>query len=248
MFFAQKYTNNSGKYPALASKLSLQFHYRAAVFAGARLQIFFVRANGLADLASDVFEREAGLVERFIAIFTEPKELVNFARVAVALQDEPDGASRALRGVRNARGQQKHLAFTDIYGFAFAFLIDDFDLNIAFQLVKKLLAFFPVIVFAAIGATDYHDDKIVVLEVNLFVSDGWFQQIAVFVNPGAKVERFGDGHSEQFVVKTLATNVDRLHENWNTENSCQALSGTGLKESCNLGGFIWARAWLLIGF
>lgn len=97
-----------------------------------------------------------------ITIFTKPKELVNFAWFAVALNNKSDGVGGALWRVGNAGRKQKHLSFPDMDSLRLSFFIDNLDTDVTFDLVEKLLAFLPVIVFAAIGASYDHDDIIVV--------------------------------------------------------------------------------------
>ncbi len=86
------------------------------------------------------------------------------------------------------RREQKHLALTNINALGLTFLIDNIDVHIALQLVKKLFALFPVIVLAAVGATHHHNNKIIVIHVDLLVSDGRFEQVAVVFDPLVKVE------------------------------------------------------------
>jgi hypothetical protein len=120
------------------------------------------------------------------------------AATTIGSAGEADGASGPLRGVRDARWQQEHLTLSDVDGLRAAIFIDDLDLDIAFQLVEQFFTFFPVVVLAAIGAADDHDDKVLIFNINLLVAYGRFQQMAVFLDPVLEVERFSDWHTRRF--------------------------------------------------
>ena len=47
-----------------------------------------------------------------------------------------------------------------------------------------------MVILARIWSAYYHHNKIVVAFKHLLVANGWLKQVAVFVNPFFKVERF----------------------------------------------------------
>jgi hypothetical protein len=61
-------------------------------------------------------------------------------------------------------------------------------MHIALQLIEEFFTFLPVIVLAAIGTAYNHDDKIIVIHIDLLVANRWFQQIPVILYPLVEVE------------------------------------------------------------
>ena len=64
-------------------------------------------------------------------------------------------------------------------------------LDVAFELVEKLLALVPVIILSRVRPADHHHDEIVVI-VNALISDRRLQQVPVLIDPLFKIERAAD--------------------------------------------------------
>lgn len=118
----------------------------------------------------------------------KPEEFIYFSGAAVPFEYQTYGACWPLRRMRDTWREQEHLAFADVYDFGLALLVDDFDLDIAFELIKQLFAFFPMVVFAAIGATDDHDDEVRIFDIDLLIGDRGLEQMAVLFDPPAQIE------------------------------------------------------------
>jgi hypothetical protein len=88
------------------------------------------------------------------------------------------------------RGQQEHLAGpnSDVYRLA---VLNDFNGYRALDLPEELLTGIHVVVFAGVGATHYHHDKIFIILEHLLVAYRGLQQVAVFINPLLNIERPG---------------------------------------------------------
>lgn len=169
-----------------------RFHHRAAYLAGPTIFGAVEPFENALELRGDVFELKVLFVELRVAVFAKPKEPVEFALTAFALDDEADGVCTADRIVRNARRQKEHLALADRHFDRLAVLLN-LHLYIAFKLVEKLFALVPMIVLARVRAADDHDDKIIVI-VNTLIADGRFQQVPVLVYPLLEIERSADPH------------------------------------------------------
>ena len=68
-------------------------------------------------------------MERGIALIAKPQQFVHFAGAPMPFEYQADGACGALRRVRDAWWQQKHLPFADVDGLGLAFFVDNFYPN-----------------------------------------------------------------------------------------------------------------------
>jgi len=94
--------------------------------------------------------------------------------------------------VGDAGREEEHFAFPDGDLDWLAVLLD-LDLYVTFELIKKLFAFIPVIIFSGVRAADDHYDEIVVI-VNAMVADRRFEQVTVVVDPLFEIEWTSYGH------------------------------------------------------
>lgn len=130
-----------------------------------------------------------------MAIFTEPHQFVDFTFSAVAFDDQAYGSFWALWGVWDSGREEEHLAFSNINGFWLAIGIDNFNLNIAFKLEEKFFSFFPMVVFSSVWSAYDHNDEVIVIDKELFVAHGRFEQVAIFFDPVVQVK--GTYHSNK---------------------------------------------------
>lgn len=172
--------------------LSRRLHYRSAFFACSQAQVSVKFGKYALELRRYILKLEVFLVKFRIAVFAEPEQAVEFAYPTLAFDDEADGVCSADRIVRNTRRKEEHLAFPDRHLDRFAVLLY-LHFDVAFELVKKLLAFVPVIVFPRIRSADDHHDKIVVV-INTLIPDRRLEQMAMVVDPFFEIERASDCH------------------------------------------------------
>ena len=67
-------------------------------------------------------------------------------------------------------------------------IINDFQHNIAFNLIEKFRCFIVVIIFSAVWAAHYHHDKIAIFPHH-FIAYRRLQQVPVFLNPFLEIYR-----------------------------------------------------------
>src|SRR5579875_1835315 len=144
-------------------------HPGAAGAAGAILLVAEEAIEDRRELADDVLELEALLVELLPALPAIPHETVQLARPAPALYHQPHRVRGPLGRVRDFGRQQKDFAFPDRQVDRFS-VVADLEHHVALDLVEELLAGIDVIVGARVRAADHHADELRVL-VDLLVAD-----------------------------------------------------------------------------
>ncbi len=147
------------------------------------------------DLAFDVDELEEFLMDHRVTLVAVPTQAVAFMGQTLTFDDETDGVRGATRRVGNAGWKQKQFAFSNLE-IAFFTILDDRERDIAFKLIKQLLAWVDVVVAATVRAADDHHDGFAV-DPHAFVADGWAQEVAVLVDPVTQV----DGWRERHIVR-----------------------------------------------
>jgi hypothetical protein len=96
--------------------------------------------------------------------------------------------------VWGTRGQKEDLALLYM-NVTWLPIINNLDRNVTLNLVEELFTLIVVIVFAVVGSTHHHNDELRVL-IYLSVADRGLEQMAVFVDPGMKIEGAFDRHTE----------------------------------------------------
>ncbi len=105
--------------------------------------------------------------------------------------------------MRDPWREQEHFTLFDDNIPGFTVLLDP-DRDVTLYLVEESFPLFPMVVLPGIRTTNYHHDIIVVGFVYLLVTYGWFQQVAVFIYPFLKIERWCYWHIfERFVALNL---------------------------------------------
>src|SRR4051812_6399048 len=159
-----------------------------ALLAGRVLRIAPVTGEDRRKLLHDVGEVEGFPVQLVLALVADPEERVLLVRQATPLEDQADGVRGPLRRMGCVRREEEDLAFADgdVVGLA---VLDDSQNDVALGLKKEFLALVDVIIGARIGATDHRHHEVAVSFPDLRIADGRLEQVAVLVDPFAKVER-----------------------------------------------------------
>lgn len=123
---------------------------------------------------------------------TKPQEAVEFALASFSFNDQPDRVCSADRVVRDPWREEEHFAFADRHFDRFTILLD-LDLDVALELVKKLLALVPVIIFPRIWSPNDHHNEIVVV-INALISYGRLKQVPMFFDPMSKIKWRANRH------------------------------------------------------
>jgi len=95
----------------------------------------------------DVCDVEILLVKLFSTLLTVPEESIELITMAFPFNDKSNGIWTTLWRVRYSCWQQKHFSLSNVDIPRRAF-VNNLDCDITFELVKELLAFVVVIVFA----------------------------------------------------------------------------------------------------
>ena len=174
-----------------------RLHDSAAGIAGAVLFIFVKAGHDRRQLFDDVRHFEILIVEFVAAVFAKPKQAIFFTWTAVQFHDQADAASRALGRMRHFGGQQKNFTLLDRDSHRLTF-VDDAKHHVPFHHVVKLFGFVVVVVFAAIRASNDHNDEVLVVIVHHLVANGWFEAVPVVVDPLLEIDRFAQCHDAEF--------------------------------------------------
>lgn len=97
--------------------------------------------------------------------------------------------------MRCSRGMQIHVACRE-FEFAFVAIVLDNDFYAALELVEKFFGFVVMVIFPGVGPSNDHYDIIVAIRVDILVSDGRLEQMAIFIDPFIEIERFRDSHDK----------------------------------------------------
>src|SRR3954463_1975609 len=159
-----------------------------ALLAGRVLRIAPVTGEDRRKLLHDVGEVKGFPVQLVLAAVADPEERVLLVGQATALEDQADGVRRSLRRMGRVRREEEDLTFADgdVVGFA---VFDDSQYYIALYLVKEFFTLVDVIVGARVRAADHGDHEVAVAFPDLRITDGRLEQVAMLVDPFAKVER-----------------------------------------------------------
>lgn len=184
--------------PALAGIIRLfqgygRLHDGSAMFTGTFLFVLVKGRHGFRQLIDDVFQIKVLLVQQLVAAFAIPLEAVLHARTSLHFHDQPDRIGTSLRGMRSSGRQKKDLAFfdRDVHRLA---VVDDLDQDVALELIEKLFRLVVMVILAAVGAANDHDNEILVGLIDDLIHHRRLEQVTVFVDPLFEVERAGYGH------------------------------------------------------
>jgi hypothetical protein len=91
--------------------------------------------------------------------------------------------------VRRVRREQKDIALVQRHLDRLS-VLQDLENDVAFELVEKLFAAVHVVIRAAVGTADDHDDELTVLP-HALISYRRLQKVPVFVNPLLEIYGWG---------------------------------------------------------
>src|SRR5579864_4968465 len=149
-----------------------------------------VRVEGIEQrrqVANDILQLNLDAMKQRLAFCAIPLEAVDHACGALALDDQADASVRPLRRVPNMRWKKKDAAFAD-RKIARPPVLADAQHHVALDLIEEFLERIVVKIGAPIGPAHDRDDEIRPLP-DLRVADGRAQEIAMRVDPLAKIER-----------------------------------------------------------
>src|SRR5215831_6854772 len=155
---------------------------RAGTFCDAREETLEHRR----ELLLDIGELEELLVQKLPAALAVPLEAIELTRAPHTFDHQAHGVGRTLRGVRQLRRYEQHLAGADRHVHRTSVLHGP-EHHVTFELVEELLAWIDVEVLARVRAAHHHDDEVAVAEYAL-VADRRPQLRAVGVDPLPQVE------------------------------------------------------------
>jgi hypothetical protein len=127
------------------------------------------------------------LIEFVTTTLAVPNKSILLTLFSIYFHDEANSTCRPSGRMRNPGRKKKNfpLFYGNISVYAVFYYFKD---DIAFQLVKKLFGFIVMVILSAVGAAHYHHNKIVIAFVYLLVSNRWFQQMPVLINPAFEIK------------------------------------------------------------
>ncbi len=147
------------------------------------------------ELTDDVGQRQELLVQLVAAGFAEPHKGIEFiGQVALALNHQTHTVGWTLRGMGRARREEEDLSLLDM-DIARLSIVDNLHDDVALELIEELLTLIIVVVLAVVRSTHDHDDEFRVL-IHLGIADRGLEQVAVFIDPGMKIEGALDRHAK----------------------------------------------------
>lgn len=177
-----------------------------AIFAGAELfgtvEFFEDRLH----LGGNIGHEKILFVNFAAAVGAIPKQAIGHAGLPNFFDDEADGIGFALRRMRNFSGQEENFTFLDGDVDRLA-VFDEAQHHVTFQLVEELLRFIVVKIGPRIGSAHDHDDKVVGFRPYRLVSDGWLEQVAIFVDPIFEAEGREFRHIRFLLLRSVSRNI-----------------------------------------
>ncbi len=160
--------------------------------------MFLIAVKALKDwreLTDDVGQRQELLVQLVAAGFAEPHKGIEFiGQVALTLNHQSHSVGWTLRGMGRARWEEEDFSLLDM-DIAGLSIVDNLHDDVALDLVEELLALIIVVVLAVVWSTHDHNDEFRVL-IHLGIADRGLEQVAVFIDPGMKIEGALDRHAK----------------------------------------------------
>ena len=172
----------------LLNKAGIRFHNVPALLAGPFFQATIEILEPGLKILFDIVQYKPVFVQKVVAIFTIPLEAVlHLAVFAFAFYHQTHGIWASPGLVGHIGWQKKHFSLLNWNrnGLAF-FLHPHFD--IAFELVKELLGFVVVVIFTRVRTTYDHHDVVACIVVQVFITDGGFENIPVVGYPLLEIE------------------------------------------------------------